>query len=73
MMEPTLAEMARRQWPTLKPVQVALGALKSLSFVEVGPGGWDEYKATFEHGAWFWTVYPPGPDGKVYGMGGRPA
>jgi hypothetical protein len=27
----------------------------------------------FEHGVWLWMITPPGPDGKVWGLGGRPA
>lgn len=73
VMAPALAETARARWADMKPAQRALGALKSINFVRVGPGGWDEYEAQFEHGAWTWMISPLGPDGRTSGLYGQPA
>lgn len=76
VMVPGLAEVARQQWTTSKPAQAAqaaLGALKSIKFVRVMERGFDEYLVQFEHGDWYWTISPLGPDGKAWGLFGRPA
>jgi hypothetical protein len=73
VMVPELAAVARQQWQTSKPAQLALGALKSIKFVGVTERGFDEYRVRFEHGAWYWMISPLGPDGKAWGLGGRPA
>ena len=41
-----------------------LGALQSLSFTGVGPGGADIYQVKFEHGSLEYRIWL-GPDGKV--------
>jgi hypothetical protein len=71
-MAPPLAEAARQQWPRMKPIETALGAMKSIKFVKVGPAGNDIYLVQFEHGSWYWTIAPLGPDGKVSGLSGQP-
>lgn len=48
-----------------------LGALKSLTFRSVTPGGMDSYDATFELGRAEFYVAPLTPDGKVGGLGMR--
>jgi CubicO group peptidase (beta-lactamase class C family) len=70
-MSPALADVTRRQLPSLKSTVVQLGALQSVTFKGVGPGGRDIYEVKFQNGL---TEFRIGlaPDGKIDGMGFRP-
>jgi CubicO group peptidase (beta-lactamase class C family) len=45
-----LAQATRQQLPQLRSSLVALGAVQSVDFTGVGPGGADIYRVKFEHG-----------------------
>ena len=47
-MSPDLADATRQQLPDLHPMIVKMGALQSVIFKGVGPGGADIYQANFE-------------------------
>jgi len=70
-MSPQLADVTRQQLPQLKTLMAQLGALQSVTFTGVGPGGADIYQVKFEHGATEWRI-SLGPDGKAIGIGFRP-
>src|SRR6267154_4860471 len=63
-MGPRLGDATRRQLPRLKADMAGLGALRSVTFKGVGPGGADIYEVKFEHGNSEWRV-ALGSDGKV--------
>lgn len=69
---PTVAEAARQQTPHTEELIAGLGALQSLNFKGVGPGGFDIYDVKFEHGSLDWRILID-PDGKVAGLMIRPA
>jgi hypothetical protein len=48
LMSPGLAEVTRQQLPQLQSMIVAKGALQSVIFKGVGPGGADIYQVNFE-------------------------
>jgi hypothetical protein len=50
---------------------VGLGAVQSVTFKGVGPGGRDIYEVKFEHGSTEWRIGMMA-DGKVEGVGFRP-
>jgi D-alanyl-D-alanine-carboxypeptidase/D-alanyl-D-alanine-endopeptidase len=54
---PGLAEMARPQIPHAEQVIAGLGALQSVTFKSVGPGGADIYEVKFEHGSLEWRIF----------------
>jgi len=62
-----LADMTRQQLPQLKAALTQLGALQSVAFTGVGPGGADIYQVKFEHGTAEWRIML-GPDGKIQGI-----
>jgi len=68
---PALATIGRAQWPVTKQTIAGLGALKSLAFKKVGPGGQDIYTVTFERGQVEWRITPLTADGKISAMGFR--
>src|ERR1700679_3796850 len=51
LMGPGLAEPTRRQLPQLQSMIAAMGALQSVIFKGVGPGGADIYQVNFEKGS----------------------
>jgi CubicO group peptidase (beta-lactamase class C family) len=51
LMSPSLAEVIRQQLPRLQSMVVAMGALQSVIFKGVGPGGADIYQVNFEKGS----------------------
>ena len=70
LMSPSVAQMTRRQLPQLQAEVVPLGALQSLTFKGVGPGGADVYLATFEKGALEYRIWLT-PDGKIDNLNSR--
>jgi CubicO group peptidase (beta-lactamase class C family) len=54
---PQLAEIARPQMLHAEDEVASLGALQSLDFKGVGPGGSDIYRVRFEHGLIEWRLY----------------
>jgi hypothetical protein len=69
-MSPGFADVTRQQLPDLKSTVIQLGAVQSVTFKGVGPGGRDIYEVKFENGL---TEFRIGlmPDGKIEGMGFR--
>ena len=70
-MSPQLADITRQQLPQLKSTMAQLGALQSVTFTGVGPGGADIYQVKFEHGTAEWRIML-GTDGKAVSIGFRP-
>jgi hypothetical protein len=70
MSEP-MAAVTRQQLSQLTANIVQLGAVQSITFKGVGPGGADIYEVKFEHGLTEWRITLQ-PDGKVAGLGFRP-
>jgi serine-type D-Ala-D-Ala carboxypeptidase/endopeptidase len=68
MMSPGLADVTRRQLPQLKATLIQLGAVQSVAFKGVGPGGADIYEVKFEHGSTEWRITLES-DGKIAGVG----
>ena len=63
----SVAETVRQQLPELQPWYQRLGAIKSVDFKGVGPGGADIYEVTFENGALEVRVrVAPGPNSKLW-------
>jgi hypothetical protein len=54
---PGLAEIARPQMPHIEEMIANLGALQSVTFKGVGPGGADIYNLKFEHGSLEWRIF----------------
>ena len=65
---PQLAELVHQQEPKIEALIEGLGALQSVSFKGVGPGGADIYTVKFANGAVEWRILLA-PDGKVAGSG----
>ena len=65
---PQLAAAAQAQWPGTSQMIASLGALKSLTFKNVAPGGMDVYDVIFERGHVEWRIAPLTADGKISGM-----
>jgi hypothetical protein len=70
-MSPAFAEVTRQQLTSLKETILQLGALNSITFKGVGPGGRDIYEVKFEKGLTEWRIGLM-PDGKIEGIGFRP-
>jgi D-alanyl-D-alanine-carboxypeptidase/D-alanyl-D-alanine-endopeptidase len=68
LMSPGLADVTRRQLPQLKATLAQLGAVQSVVFKGVGPGGADIYEVKFEHGSTEWRITLES-DGKIAGAG----
>jgi serine-type D-Ala-D-Ala carboxypeptidase/endopeptidase len=64
LMVPALADATRQQLPQIKALIAQLGALESVKFTGVGPGGADIYDVKFEHGSTEWRIMLD-PDGKL--------
>jgi hypothetical protein len=71
-MTPTLAAITKPQLPNMLATIQSLGALQSITFKTVAPGGADIYNVQFARGAMEWRIMPLNADGKIEGMGGRP-
>jgi len=70
-MTPGMADVTRQQLPQLKATMAKLGALQSVTFKSVGPGGMDVYEVKFENGSTEWRIALT-PDGKIAGVLFRP-
>jgi Peptidase family S41/N-terminal domain of Peptidase_S41 in eukaryotic IRBP len=64
LLVPPLADATRNQLPRLKEMFSSLGAIESVEFVEVGPGGGDVYEVHYANGALRWMIALT-PDGKT--------
>jgi len=71
LMSAGLANATRQQLPQLQPTIAGLGALQSLKFTGVGPGGADIYQVKFEKGSLEYRVWLR-PDGKIESANVRP-
>jgi len=69
-MSPGLATVTRQQLPQLKASIDKLGAVQSVTFKGVGPGGADIYEVKFEHGSTEWRIMLES-DGKIASVGFR--
>lgn len=61
---PGLADIAGPQMPHIEDLIAGLGALQSVDFKSVGPGGADIYNLKFEHGSLEWRIFLDA-DGKI--------
>lgn len=66
-----LANVTRQQLPQLQATINQLGAVQSVTFKGVGPGGADIYEVKFEHGSTEWRIMMQS-DSKVASVGFRP-
>ena len=64
LMSPGLADATRQQLPQLQSMIAAMGALQSVIFKGVGPGGADIYQVNFEKGSIDYRIWL-GADGKA--------
>ena len=71
LLTPALQEVTRQQLPQLQQLFQSLGAIESVTFVEVGPQGGDVFDVKFANGAVRWNIALT-PDGKTAGAGVRP-
>jgi hypothetical protein len=71
LLTPALQEVTRQQLPQLQQLFQSLGAIESVTFVEVGPQGGDAFDVKFANGAVRWNIALT-PDGKTAGAGIRP-
>jgi CubicO group peptidase (beta-lactamase class C family) len=71
-MSTVLAEATRQQLPQLQAAIVQLGAIQSIQFKGVGPGGADIYAVKFANGTVEYRIWLA-PDGKVESANMRPA
>jgi len=72
LMSPGLAEVTRQQLPQLQSMIAAMGALQSMIFKGVGPGGADIYQVNFEKGSIDYRIWL-GADGKAESANLRPS
>ena len=72
LMSPGLADATRQQLPQLQSMIAAMGALQSVIFKGVGPGGADIYQVNFEKGSVDYRVWL-GADGKIESSNVRPS
>ena len=70
LMSPALADTTRQQLPQFKAILAELGAVQSVTFKGVGPGGADIYEVKFEHGSTEWRIMLES-DGKIASVGFR--
>jgi hypothetical protein len=70
-MSPGLATVTRQQLTQLQASIVQLGALQTVTFKGVGPGGADIYQVKFENGSLEYRIWL-GSDGKMESAGVRP-
>ena len=66
-----LAQVMRRQASQIRDQLTKLGALKSITFAGVGPGGSDIYSVKFANGDDMEWRIALAPDGKVESLGLR--
>lgn len=66
----TLAQVMRRQAAQIQDQLTKLGALQSITFSGVGPGGSDIYSVKFENGEMEWRI-ALAPDSKIDSLGLR--
>ena len=71
-MSPGLANVTRQQLSGIQSTFTGLGALQSITFKGVGPGGADIYQVKFEKGALDFRIWLS-PDGKVDSANFRPS
>lgn len=71
MMSTQLGNATKQQLPGLQSMVSELGALRSVAFKGVGPGGADIYEVKFEKGSLDYRIWMA-PDGKVESAGVRP-
>ena len=71
LMSSGLANVTRQQLPQLQATINQLGAVQSVTFKGVGPGGADIYDVKFEHGSTEWRIMMQS-DLKVASVGFRP-
>lgn len=71
LMSSGLANVTRQQLPQLQATINQLGAVQSVTFKGVGPGGADIYEVKFEHGSTEWRIMMMS-DSKVASVGFRP-
>ena len=71
LMSPGLTDITRQQLPQLQSMIVDLGALQSVTFKGVGPGGADIYQVKFEKGSLEYRIWLA-PDGKIESANVRP-
>jgi CubicO group peptidase (beta-lactamase class C family) len=71
LMGASIANVTRQQLLQLKGAVTQLGAVQTVTFKGVGPGGADIYEVKFEHGSMEWRIGMD-PDGKVSQVGLRP-
>jgi CubicO group peptidase (beta-lactamase class C family) len=72
LMTPNLAAIAKPQEPHIQALIAGLGALQSVTFKGVGPGGFDIYDVKFEHGSLDWRILLDSDD-KIAGQLLHPA
>jgi D-alanyl-D-alanine-carboxypeptidase/D-alanyl-D-alanine-endopeptidase len=70
LMSPGLADVTRQQLPQLKVIVAQLGAVESVTFKGVAPGGADIYEVKYEHGSTECRITLES-DGKIAGVGFR--
>jgi CubicO group peptidase (beta-lactamase class C family) len=70
-MSPAFADLTRQQLPQLQGALQQLGAMQSVTFNGVGPGGADIYEAKFENGGLELRILLSA-EGKINGVGLRP-
>jgi hypothetical protein len=71
LMTDAFAAVARKSWPTSKAVMAQFGALQSVKFTGVGPGGADIYEVQFEKAKTEWRIMLD-EAGKTAGLSFRP-
>jgi hypothetical protein len=71
LMSPGLAEATRQQLTQIRATLAPLGALQSLTFKGVGPGGADIYTVKFENGTLEYRIWLAA-DGKIDSANYRP-
>jgi hypothetical protein len=71
LMTDGFAAAARKSWPPLKAVMAQFGALQSVTFKGVGPGGADIYELQFEKAKTEWRIMLD-EDGKTALLNFRP-
>jgi D-alanyl-D-alanine-carboxypeptidase/D-alanyl-D-alanine-endopeptidase len=71
LMSPQFADVTRQQLTQLKSMVNGFGALQSVTFKGVGPGGADMYEVVFEHAKTEMRI-ALGADGKTLGISLRP-
>jgi hypothetical protein len=71
LMSPGLAEATRQQLSGIQSTFAGFGALQSVTFKGVGPGGADIYQVKFDKGSIDYRIWLA-PDGKVESANFRP-